>query len=508
MVAAKAAGTTFWLAPGVHTLGTGAYDHVQPKSGDTFIGAPGAVISGQHRNLYAFVGSAKHVTIQHLTIRDFGSPGDNNNEGVVNHDSAAFWTLRWSTVTANAGAGLMVGTHNVVSHNCLSNNGQYAFNVYSPSGVAYVSLVNNEVSGNNADNWEARQPGCGCTGGGKFWDTRSAQVIGNYVHDNRGVGLWADTNNRDFLFKGNYIADNDAEGILYEISYNASVLSNTFIHNGAVKGPTNPGFPTGAIYISESGSDRRVAGRFNKTFVISGNLFRDNWSGVVAWENADRFAGSPANSSSSYSTLVNPRVATIKHCGTPDLVKKKPYINDCRWKTQNLVVTRNTFSFNPKQLGSKCTSANACGFNGVFSNYGTYPGWSPYKGTLVEKHITFSQHNHGVTTVISVPGASWRSRRAMSCRGQHGGLPRPITRMQAARSTERWCAPCTDLELSWATHLRGELKRRLGDPMADLQGGCRRRRRSVEDVQYASPTNDEEVVHEFSVGAYGLGTDP
>ena len=393
VVAAKAAGTTFWLAPGVHTLGTGAYDHVQPKSGDTFIGAPGAVISGQHRNLYAFVGSAKHVTIQHLTIRDFGSPGDNNNEGVVNHDSAAFWTLRWSTVTANAGAGLMVGTHNVVSHNCLSNNGQYAFNVYSPSGVAYVSLVNNEVSGNNADNWEARQPGCGCTGGGKFWDTRSAQVIGNYVHDNRGVGLWADTNNRDFLFKGNYIADNDAEGILYEISYNASVLSNTFIHNGAVKGPTNPGFPTGAIYISESGSDRRVAGRFNKTFVISGNLFRDNWSGVVAWENADRFAGSPANSSSSYSTLVNPRVATIKNCGTPDLVKKKPYINDCRWKTQNLLVTRNTFSFNPKQLGSKCTSANGCGFNGVFSNYGTYPDWSPYKGTLVEKHITFSQHN-------------------------------------------------------------------------------------------------------------------
>ena len=183
-----------------------------------------------------------------------------------------------------------MGRTTVVSHNCLSNNGQYAFNVYSPSGVAYVSLVNNEVSGNNADNWEARQPGCGCTGGGKFWDTRSAQVIGNYVHDNRGVGLWADTNNRDFLFKGNYIADNDAEGILYEISYNAAVLSNTFIHNGAVKGPTNPGFPTGAIYISESGSDRRVAGRFNKTFVISGNLFRDNWSGVVAWENADRFA--------------------------------------------------------------------------------------------------------------------------------------------------------------------------------------------------------------------------
>ena len=56
-------------------------------------------------------------------------------------------------------------------------------------------------------------------------------------------------------------------------------------------------------------------------------------------------------------------------------------------------MVKNTFSFDPKHLGSKCTAANACGFNGVFSNYGSYPDWSPYKGSVVEKHITFSQHN-------------------------------------------------------------------------------------------------------------------
>ena len=33
----------------------------------------------------------------------------------------------------------------------------------------------------------------------------------------------------------------------------------------------------------------------------------DNWAGVVAWENADRFAGSPANTSTGNTTLVNPR---------------------------------------------------------------------------------------------------------------------------------------------------------------------------------------------------------
>jgi hypothetical protein len=34
------AGTTFWLAPGVHTLGAGALAQVIPKTGDTFLGAP------------------------------------------------------------------------------------------------------------------------------------------------------------------------------------------------------------------------------------------------------------------------------------------------------------------------------------------------------------------------------------------------------------------------------------------------------------------------------------
>ena len=33
-----------------------------------------------------------------------------------------------------------------------------------------------------------------------------------------------------------------------------------------------------------------------------------NWSGVVLWENADRFCGSPNNTSTGYCTLVNTSV--------------------------------------------------------------------------------------------------------------------------------------------------------------------------------------------------------
>ena len=138
-------------------------------------------------------------------------------------------------------------------------------------------------------------------------------VTGNYVHDNRGVGLWADSNNVGFLFEGNYISGNDAEGIMYETSYNAAILSNTFVRNALVKGPTNPSFPASAIYISESGSDSRLPGPYNDVFRVAGNVFIDNWSGIVAWENADRFAGSPANTSTGSGTLVNPD-ATLAAC--------------------------------------------------------------------------------------------------------------------------------------------------------------------------------------------------
>jgi hypothetical protein len=86
-------------------------------------------------------------------------------------------------------------------------------------------------------------------------------------------------------------------------------------------------------------------------------------------------------------------MATVKNCSTPSLVKKKPYFDDCRWKTQNLVVQHNTFLFTPSHIGSKCTAANSCGYTGLFSNFGSYPDWSPYQGTVIEQHITFSQHN-------------------------------------------------------------------------------------------------------------------
>jgi hypothetical protein len=386
------ANTTYYFQPGVHTLGSGQYSQIIPGNNSKYIGAPGAIIDGQRINQYAFTQRATGVTIEYLTIRNFGSVGSNNNEGVVNHDSGHNWTIRYNTISSNAGAGMMIGAGNVISYNCVTQNEQYGFNAYEPAGPINVTIDHNEISFNNTYDWEAKVPGCGCTGGGKFWDVNGGIVTNNYVHDNKSVGIWADTNNRGFLFEGNYIANNDNVGLEYEISYNAKISYNTFIGNGIVAGPTNPGFPTTAIYLSESGSDSRVNTAYKDTLEVSNNVIKNNWGGVAIWENADRYCGSPANTSSSDCTMVNPSVITTSSCNATNIANA-PYYNDCRWKSQNIMVHDNTFISDTSVIGAKCTINNVCAFNGIFSNWGTYPSWSPYKGTIVENAITYNQNN-------------------------------------------------------------------------------------------------------------------
>ncbi|RYP85588.1 right-handed parallel beta-helix repeat-containing protein [Nocardioides guangzhouensis] len=384
-------GTTFWLTSGRHVLGPGEFTQVVPKDRQRFIGAPGAVLDGQRQNSYAFGGPAQHVRISHLTVQSFGTTiRDNSSEAVVNHDGGAGWVVQHTTIRWNAGAGLFLGSDSVTTGNCLEANGQYGFTTGSADGVL---LRRNEITGNNTADWERLEDGCGCTGGGKFWETTRVRVVDNWVHHNRGAGLFVDTNNAGFRVEGNLVEDNTESGLIYETSYNAVVRGNTFARNALVSGPTDPGFPRSAIYISESGSDTRVGAPYGDRLLIEHNRFIDNWGGVVGWENADRFAGSPVNTSTGYSTLVNPRVATVEACADPDLIGTEPYVDDCRWKTQHLRVRANVFQFDPSHFEGGCRAEQGCGFNGLFANWGTTPDWSPYMEDVVMKAITFDQDN-------------------------------------------------------------------------------------------------------------------
>jgi hypothetical protein len=138
---------------------------------------------------------------------------------------------------------------------------------------------------------------------------------------------------------------------------------------------------------------RRVPGPYGDTLAITGNTFIDNGSGVVLREDADRFCGSLLKTSAAECTLVAPKVVTKKSCNAVNIAAA-PYYNGCRWKTKNVTVSRNDFNLDPANIGQGCTSEKLCGFNGIFSQWDSEPSWSPYKGNVIENHISFEQNNH------------------------------------------------------------------------------------------------------------------
>ena len=383
--AMHSSGTTFWLAPGTHTLGDDEFGQVRPKTGNAYLGAPGAVLDGRGLNRHAFTGDAADVVVRNLTIQHFVAGRD---EGVVNHDSADGWVIAGNTVQNNKGAGLMAGAGQQVLGNCLRDNGQYGMNASKNGELTGLVVAGNEITGNNTDNWELQVPGCGCTGGVRFWSVDGADVRDNWVHANHGAGLWMDTNSNDFLVEHNLFEYNEAAALFYETSYNALVRDNVFRGNTVVQGKAFASrgdmFPVGTVYISESGGEPRVPARFDRIEIV-GNTFEDNWSGVTLWENADRFCNSPANTSTGGCTRL---VADSSRCVPPDIAEE-PLLGDCRWKTQHVDIHDNRFTVDPAVFGCE----RGCARMAVLSGRGTFPEWSPYRGSVVQQAITFEQDN-------------------------------------------------------------------------------------------------------------------
>ena len=162
--------TTYWFAPGTHTLGNGEFHQIIPANGDTFIGAPGAILDGQGDNHYAFTGTARDVTIKYLTVQDFGigssattPSGDNNGQAVVNNHAGRGWVMKYLTVQYNAGTGVLVGGDGSLSYSCVRDNGEYGFQGlgYGTGRFSATGLIidHDEVTGNNTWNWKTKGGG-------------------------------------------------------------------------------------------------------------------------------------------------------------------------------------------------------------------------------------------------------------------------------------------------------------------------------------------------------------
>ncbi|HEX6536611.1 MAG TPA: right-handed parallel beta-helix repeat-containing protein [Gemmatimonadaceae bacterium] len=253
MVDSHDSGTTFYLEAGVY-----ARQNVMPKNGNSFIGAPGATLDGEHATTYAFRGGASDVTIQGLIIQNYTPPAQ---MGAINADGTTGWTVTDNEIRYNATAAIRIGTRMRVLRNNLHHNGQEGI-IGTGDDVVVDS---NEIAFNNHEDkfnprWEA--------GGTKFIRTNNLVVRNNYVHDNHGPGLWTDIDNYNTLYEGNRVENNTQMGIFHEISWKATIRNNTVSGNGF--GMSNWLWGAGIL----------VAG--SKDVEIHGNTVTNNANGITA----------------------------------------------------------------------------------------------------------------------------------------------------------------------------------------------------------------------------------
>jgi len=473
------ANTTYYFAPSSFT----ATGQIQMGVNDWYVGeyASGTETSlnGGTSIQYGFVslvGASVNTTtpdtIEYFTVTGFTtySVGFGYNTGSPYPTGApGGLTLEHSTVENDyPGSGVIAGSSDVVEDNCLTHNGDYGGQTFCSNGTSWatnnagcsdnstlttgpqnVTWENNEVSFNDQCNYEAvptayfpisapgacggvGNQGCGCAGGLHFWNTEGSYVEGNYVHDNYDVATWWDTDNDGETITGNYYSGNFAEATDIEIGYNALIEDNNYTDNGwgfgeCAAAAGNPCYASGnlavAIYLSESGGYSSVSNPQNYTTItVEGNGFINNWDGISAYQDGDRFCGSPGNTSTDFCTLgVNTTYTpwwnqtggapsttyfdnesdTSGGCGQVNLTSAAPsgspdYFDNCVWKAQNVAVTGNTFSFNASDVGGcpstwpscgststglTCSSSGVdqCAANGLFGNCASNtPTWNPY----------------------------------------------------------------------------------------------------------------------------------
>ena len=161
----------------------------------------------------------------------------------------------------------------------------------------------------------------------KLWHTNGVTIKDNYIHNNWGPGAWADTNNANTTYTGNAITDNDGEAIIEEISYNFSITNNYLAYNGWASGLGNPKFPSPAIYVSQSGSDKIFGGvpacpeascsgqgSYPSQSVITGNTFVNNGGNVFLWQDSNRFCSAGFDDACTLADGANSGPFTMSAC--------------------------------------------------------------------------------------------------------------------------------------------------------------------------------------------------
>jgi parallel beta-helix repeat protein len=222
------AATTYLIKAGTHLRNFS----VQPKSGDTFCGEPGAVLDGGRSLKSAFSGGASRVTLDSVTVRDYAS--DWQGAAIQPEPRASGWVVRSVSALHNGFAGLLVADGRRILGGHYNDNDQMGIGGNAATGILLDGLDRDPTTfdGPELARNHTLHAACDWGGGGMKWDVGQVTIRNAHAHDNDCRGLWADINAHDALIEHNLIEDNFAEGIYYEISRDAVIRDNRVYGNG------------------------------------------------------------------------------------------------------------------------------------------------------------------------------------------------------------------------------------------------------------------------------------
>ncbi|MCC7208972.1 MAG: right-handed parallel beta-helix repeat-containing protein [Anaerolineae bacterium] len=323
VVNAQPAGATFCFAAGTYQN-----QSIRPRSGDVYIGQPGAVMDGGGSTRFAFKGifepnsrnPIKNVTIRGLTIQRYAS--QSSIKGFISPEGAVEGSEGWiieNNVIQNNVNGISLGNANwafadgaIVRNNKILNNSEVGLEVNGSN----ILFEGNELAGNG---WSLNDQDRTWAGGGsKFTDqpiwadltfkttvarTRTANdhliIRNNHVHDNVGIGLWLDVYNQNAIVENNLVENNYGSGIMDELS-NGTIIRNNTVRNNRKGNGIGGLWGGGEILIANSqrgdvtGNTLTVSGS-GRAVVMIYETYRSQWPSrdYYVHHNTIRFQNTP-----------------------------------------------------------------------------------------------------------------------------------------------------------------------------------------------------------------------
>jgi hypothetical protein len=208
---------------------------------------------------FAFSASSNAVTIRGLIIEKYANPAQ---RGAI-QDTGKGWLIENNEVRLNHGIGIFINTDAVVHLNHVHHNGQLGI-----GGAGSDILLNdNQVAYNNTANFDYMGSD-GEAGGIKVLKSRNLVIRNNFVHHNKGPGIWLDTDNLDWKVEGNRLSDNREAGILAEVGYSGIIRFNSLENERDETDPLKTGLWWQAGIMIVSSGDTEVYGN---TLIRCGN---------------------------------------------------------------------------------------------------------------------------------------------------------------------------------------------------------------------------------------------